>query len=219
MPIRQPGPRSPPLQSMDRWPLTLVVFVSSACVMILELVAGRIVAPYIGVSIFAWTSVIGVVLAGVSLGNSLGGRLADRGASPRLLGILLALSGLASLSVLAVDMLVLDAGGEVVSNASFDIAPILCFRPNEYYRTLAEAGQSEIFVQRYADEQIPGSWVDLNHVMGWEGDQVCAGLDHLSLFALAYKPSDASRLPFGGDDPPPETEPGVERLYSPAGMP
>ena len=121
--------------------------------------------------------------------------------------------------VLAVDVLVLDAGGEVVSNASFDIAPILCFRPNEYYRTMAEAGQSEIFVQRYADEQIPGSWVDLNHVMGWEGDQVCAGLDHLSLFALAYKPSDASRLPFGGDDPPPETEPGVERLYAPAGMP
>jgi predicted membrane-bound spermidine synthase len=83
----------------------LLVFFSSACIMVLELVAGRIVAPYIGVSIFAWTSVIGVVLAGVSLGNTLGGRLADRWASPRLLGILLALSGLASLTILAVDVL------------------------------------------------------------------------------------------------------------------
>ena len=104
MPTHPPGP-PPPTPSIDRWRLILIVFVSSACVMVLELVAGRIVAPYIGVSIFAWTSVIGVVLAGVSLGNALGGRLADRWASPRLLGIILALSGLAALSILAVDVL------------------------------------------------------------------------------------------------------------------
>ncbi len=46
--------------------------------MVLELVAGRIIAPYVGVSLYTWTSVIGVVLAGMSLGNYLGGRLADR---------------------------------------------------------------------------------------------------------------------------------------------
>jgi hypothetical protein len=121
--------------------------------------------------------------------------------------------------VLAVDLLVIDAAGEVVSDVTFNASPILCFRPNEYYRTMAEAGQSEIFVQRYDEGQIPVAWVKLDLVMGWEGDQVCAGLDHLSLFALASKPSDVSRLPFGGDDPPPEMEPGVERLYAPAGMP
>ena len=42
----------------------LVVFVASCCTLILELVAGRILAPFIGVSLYTWTSIIGVVLAG-----------------------------------------------------------------------------------------------------------------------------------------------------------
>jgi spermidine synthase len=92
----------------------LIVFLSSACIMVLELVAGRIIAPHVGVSLYTWTSVIGVVLAGISLGNFLGGRLADRWATPRprglrLLGLIFVLSGLASLSVLAVDELDLTA--------------------------------------------------------------------------------------------------------------
>jgi predicted membrane-bound spermidine synthase len=78
----------------------LIVFVSSACIMTLELVAGRILAPYIGVSIFTWTSVIGVVLAGISLGNYVGGRLADRWAAPHLLGIIFSLGGLGAASPL-----------------------------------------------------------------------------------------------------------------------
>ena len=68
------------------WQPNLIVFLSSACIMVLELVAGRIIAPYVGVSLYTWTSVIGVVLAGISVGNYLGGRLADRWASLRLLG-------------------------------------------------------------------------------------------------------------------------------------
>jgi spermidine synthase len=72
--------------------------------MILELAAGRIVAPYVGVSLYTWTSIIGIVLAGISLGNYIGGRLADRWGSLRLLGILFLLSGLTSFGVLAVDV-------------------------------------------------------------------------------------------------------------------
>ena len=73
--------------------------------MVLELVAGRIIAPYVGVSLYTWTSVIGVVLAGISLGNYVGGRLADRWASLRLLGGVFLLGGLASFGILAVDTL------------------------------------------------------------------------------------------------------------------
>ena len=73
--------------------------------MILELVAGRIIAPSVGVSLYTWTSVIGVILAGISLGNYIGGRLADRWASPRLLGWVFFLAGLTALGVLAVDQL------------------------------------------------------------------------------------------------------------------
>jgi spermidine synthase len=59
-----------------RFPGTFA-FVGSACLLVLEIDAGRILAPVIGNSLDTWTSVIGVVLAGISLGNWLGGRLAD----------------------------------------------------------------------------------------------------------------------------------------------
>src|SRR2546421_9398823 len=86
----------------------LVVFVSSCCTLILELVAGRILAPYIGVSLYTWTSIIGVVLAGISLGNYVGGRIADRWASAFTLGLLFVLSGIASLLILATTVWVTD---------------------------------------------------------------------------------------------------------------
>jgi predicted MFS family arabinose efflux permease len=82
------------------WALYLTVVLASGCTLVLELVAGRILAPFVGVSIQTWTSVIGVVLAGISLGNYLGGALADRASSDRTLGVLLAAGGLASLAVL-----------------------------------------------------------------------------------------------------------------------
>jgi spermidine synthase len=96
---------SAPVPHRWLWHPTLIVFVSSGCIMILELVAGRIIAPYVGVSLYTWTSVIGVVLAGISLGNYLGGWLADRYASLRLLGMIFLLGGLTSFGILAVDAL------------------------------------------------------------------------------------------------------------------
>jgi spermidine synthase len=78
----------------------LIVFMASACTMVLELVAGRILAPFIGVSLYTWTSIIGVCLAGISAGNFLGGMLADRFGSRRTLGIILLGGGLFSLIIL-----------------------------------------------------------------------------------------------------------------------
>ncbi len=46
--------------------------------MILELVGSRIVAPYVGTSIFVWTNLIGVILGFLSLGYYWGGLAADR---------------------------------------------------------------------------------------------------------------------------------------------
>ena len=43
-----------------------------------EMAAGRLVTRHLGSSIYGWTSVIGVLLGGLSLGNFLGGKLADR---------------------------------------------------------------------------------------------------------------------------------------------
>ncbi|MCS6976877.1 MAG: fused MFS/spermidine synthase [Gemmatales bacterium] len=76
-----------------------VAFIASFCTLVIELVAGRILAPYVGVSLYTWTSIIGVVLAGISLGAYFGGLLADRYPRGSTLGWLLFLSGLTSLAV------------------------------------------------------------------------------------------------------------------------
>ncbi len=80
------------------WRPAMIVFISSVCIMVIELVAGRMVAPIIGVSLYTWTSIIGVILAGISLGNFIGGKVADRMASRRTLGIIFILAGLGALS-------------------------------------------------------------------------------------------------------------------------
>ena len=69
--------------------LEFVVFVSGAVVMILELVASRLLAPYVGTSLVVWTSLIGVILGSLSLGYWWGGRLADRRPEPRMLSLIL----------------------------------------------------------------------------------------------------------------------------------
>ena len=97
------------VRSSNIWIANFIVFVSSACSLVIELVAGRMMAPYIGVSLYTWTSIIGVVLAGISLGNYLGGKIADRRASHATLGILLLLSALLSLSILLTVNIMVDS--------------------------------------------------------------------------------------------------------------
>jgi spermidine synthase len=77
----------------------MVVFIASFCTLVIELVAGRIMAPYVGVSLYTWTSIIGVVLAGISIGAWVGGTLADRYPREATLGWLLFLSGVGALTI------------------------------------------------------------------------------------------------------------------------
>ncbi|MFH1047644.1 MAG: fused MFS/spermidine synthase [Patescibacteria group bacterium] len=72
------------------------VFIASFCLMVIELVAGRIMAPYLGSSLYTWTSVIGVVLVGIALGNYTGGVLAERGASWRSVAFIYTFAGFAA---------------------------------------------------------------------------------------------------------------------------
>lgn len=77
-----------------------IVFASSICIMALELTASRLIAQHLGASLYTWTSVIGVVLAGLSVGNFLGGWLADRYPPAKTLAWLFLASGLLTFSVL-----------------------------------------------------------------------------------------------------------------------
>ncbi len=75
----------------------LLVFFTSASVLVLEILAGRLLAPYVGVTLETFTGIIGTVLAGISIGSWIGGRTADRYPPRRLLGPLLIAGGLLTL--------------------------------------------------------------------------------------------------------------------------
>ena len=81
----------------------LIVFWSSICIMVLELTASRLIAEHLGASLYTWTSVIGVVLAGLSGGNFLGGWRADRYRPVKVLPWLFLAAGALTFSVLWVN--------------------------------------------------------------------------------------------------------------------
>lgn len=84
---------------MSRSRAATIAFLAGLAVMVLELCAVRLEAPHFGDSAYVWTNVIGVILVALAGGAVLGGRLADRGAPPRSLGLVLV--GAAALTALA----------------------------------------------------------------------------------------------------------------------
>lgn len=84
----------------------IITFIASFCSLVIEMVAGRILAPFVGVSIYTWTSIIGVILAGISIGAYIGGRLVDRFPQRKTLGWLLLLSGVAAFTIIPLTTLV-----------------------------------------------------------------------------------------------------------------
>lgn len=103
--------------------------------MCVELAAVRALAPYFGSSVFVWTNVIGMILAALSLGYFLGGRLADRWQSPRPLGWVLLLAGIwvgispyfvaAASSVFFPDNLRLEDAGVILWGGSLAVGCLL----------------------------------------------------------------------------------------------
>lgn len=69
--------------------LEAVAFLCGAAVMILEMTGSRIMAPYLGASVLVWTALIGVILAFLSVGYWLGGKLADRTPEPKRLAAII----------------------------------------------------------------------------------------------------------------------------------
>jgi len=71
----------------------LLVVLSSAAVLVLEILVSRLVAPYVGLTLETYTAAIGVALGAIAAGSAIGGRLADRADPRRWLGPALAVGG------------------------------------------------------------------------------------------------------------------------------
>ncbi|MGH8565837.1 MAG: fused MFS/spermidine synthase [Gammaproteobacteria bacterium] len=109
-----------PLHAFERTGLYLSVFLTGGAVMVIELLGTRIIAPFYGVSLYVWSSLISVALIALAIGYFAGGRWADR-AKRTGLSLVISLAGLFTLLIpwmtrpvlLACDSLGLRAGAFV----------------------------------------------------------------------------------------------------------
>ena len=79
--------------SSHRYRIILLIFVSGAVLMALEIAGSRVLAPFFGSSVFVWGSLIGIFLGAMSGGYWHGGWLSDRWPRQVLLNSLLAVAG------------------------------------------------------------------------------------------------------------------------------
>jgi MFS family permease/spermidine synthase len=89
---------------------TALVFLASGAVLVLEIVALRLVGPYVGVTLQVSSSVIGISLGAIAYGTWLGGRLADRFDPRSLLAPALILAAIGT----AITLPLVRWGGEVL---------------------------------------------------------------------------------------------------------
>jgi MFS family permease len=104
---RRRGPRKQKEQeqlsrALDPALAAALVFVAAGAVLVLEILAVRLLAPYVGLTLETTTAIIGASLAGIALGAAAGGRLADRTDTRRLVVLLLVAGGALALLIVPV---------------------------------------------------------------------------------------------------------------------
>jgi spermidine synthase len=111
--------------------LELTLFVCGALVMIYEITGARLLAPHIGTSTYIWTSMIGVILAALSLGYWIGGQAADRGASlSGLARVLFLAGGAVTVTIFAGELLLtIIAAAPIILQIQAVLAAALLFAP------------------------------------------------------------------------------------------
>jgi spermidine synthase len=90
---RTPINAAPALGAYARGLLLVAVVMAGAAVMIYEFIAVRVLQRYFGGLLDVWASVIAVVMSGLALGSYLGGHVADRYRSTRVLGVGIVIAG------------------------------------------------------------------------------------------------------------------------------
>ena len=105
------------------------MFISSAAILVLEILGIRLLAPYVGLTIETTTVIIGTVLAGIAAGAALGGRAADQLDERWLLSGLLAGGGVLAMATVPIARGLGSALQDDATAAASLIAALAIFPP------------------------------------------------------------------------------------------
>lgn len=115
--------------------LPVISFITGFALLTFELAAARILAPSIGSSTYVWTGVIGVIIAALSLGFFVGGRVADRRDKATDLIWLLLLASIMAVGTLLTYEGMLDAIVDTEWDSRWQavVAAITLFAPTSFF--------------------------------------------------------------------------------------
>ncbi len=119
-----PAPRTLP-----DWLAIVLVTTTSGAVLVIEILAGRMLAPYVGVSLETYTAIIGTILAGIAIGARAGGSAADRLDARRLISALLVVGGALAISSIPIVRVLGGRAGANGGGAPSVVLALFAFLP------------------------------------------------------------------------------------------
>ncbi|HIH22495.1 TPA: hypothetical protein HA238_02100 [Candidatus Micrarchaeota archaeon] len=105
----------------------ITAFISGACIMVLEILGSRIVAPYIGTSLYVWTSLIGVIMFALAIGYYFGGRIADKHRNVDHLSAIFLISALFVIAIPLLSPFMMDFGMKLDPKLGSIVAALVLF--------------------------------------------------------------------------------------------
>ena len=111
---------------MKKYSLEITVFLSGALTMMLELIAARVLSPYVGSSNLIWTTIIGIMLTSMSIGYWFGGKMADKNKENdiKILSNYLLVSAIATSIIPILEVIFIDVLSQLSSNLI--VVAIIC---------------------------------------------------------------------------------------------
>lgn len=190
------------MKKLLRWRFELISFTTGFSLLTYELAAARILAPSIGSSTYVWTGVIGVIIAALSIGFLVGGKLADRHNKITHVAWLLLLAGaMATLTLISYDGIlqsIVEIGLD--SRLQSVLAALVLFAPTSFFigttspylaklnvRSLKSTGQAVASLDMFnAIGGITGTFVTGFVLFGFIGSHQAIGFVATLLIAASW---------------------------------
>lgn len=192
----------PVVRFIRRYRLEFISFITGFSLLTYELAAARVLAPSIGSSTYVWTGVIGVIIAALSLGFYVGGRIADRRNRMADLAWLLLLASIMAIGTLMSYDGLLDSIVDAIADSRLQAvtAALLLFAPTSFFigmtspylaklnvRSLSSTGRAIASLDMFnAIGGITGTFVTGFILFGYIGSHQAIGLVAILLLLVSW---------------------------------